>query len=70
MSILQKHRNRKDAHIAAVMENEINPELYLQRERDIRRGKWAECLGIAALILLAFAMLKVWFVAEGFTIQW
>ena len=62
--------DRKHMHIAEVMQNEINPEEYLRREREISRGNIIETVSVLLLIPLAYLIVKLWFAVEGFSIQW
>ena len=40
------------------------------REREIRKGDFIETVSILLLIPLAYLIVKLWFVYEGFSIQW
>lgn len=62
--------DRKHRHIAEVMQNEINPEEYIRREREIRRGNIIASVSVFLLIPLAYLIVKLWFAVEGFSIQW
>ena len=62
--------DRKNRHIAEVMQNEINPEEYLRREREISRGNIIETVSVLLLIPLAYLIVKLWFAIECFSIQW
>ena len=69
-NIFKKINDRKTKHIAEVMQNEINPEEFLRREREIRKGDIIETVSILLLIPLAYLIVKLWFAVEGFSIQW
>ena len=69
-NIFKKFNDRKARHIAKVMQNEINPEEYLRREREIRKGNIIETVSFILLIPLAYLLIRLWFAYEGFSIQW
>lgn len=68
--IFKKFKARKARHIAEVMQNETNPEEFLRREREIRKGNIVEAVSAVILVLLAYFLVKLWFAYEGFSIQW
>ena len=52
-NIFKKFKDRKDRHIAEAMQNEINPEEYLGRERETRKENIVEAVAASLVIPLA-----------------
>lgn len=69
-NIIKKMKDRKAQHVKEVYDTEINPEEYLRREREIRKNKIIEVVSVVFLIFLGYALVKLWFAYEGFSIMW
>ena len=61
----QLHRSAED-----IQRYEINPDHYRKVQREIRNAKIRDAIGFVALFVMGIFMLKLWFVIEGFTVQW
>ena len=69
-NIFKKLKEKRARHIADVYQNEIYPEEYLRREREIRKNNIVEAVSAVLLFILVIFLIKLWFVVEGFSIQW
>ena len=63
-------KERKARHIAEVYRTQIYPEEYLRREREIRKNNIVEAVSAVLSFILVIFLIKLWFVVEGFSIQW
>lgn len=68
--IIKKMTERKARHIKEVYDTEINPEVYLRCEMEIRNKNIKEAISAVVIIFLVCTFVKLWFVCEGFSIQW
>ena len=66
----KRYKERKARHIAEVYQNEIHPEEYLRREREIRRENRKELVYLLILVICAALALELWYAYEGFAVQW
>lgn len=69
-NFFKKLKEKRARHIADVYQNEIYPEEYLRREREIRKNNIVEAVSAVLLFILVIFLIKLWFVVEGFSIQW
>lgn len=69
-NIFKMLKERKARHIAEVYRTQIYPEEYLRREREIRKNNIVEAVSAVVLCALIAFLVKLWFVAEGFSIKW
>lgn len=51
-------------------ESEIHSEEYLRRKREIRKENIIEAVSAILLIPIVYLLIRLWFVCEGFEIQW
>ena len=66
----KRYKERKARHVFEVYQNEIHPEEYLRREREIRRENRKELVYILILVICAALALELWYAYEGFVVKW
>ena len=64
-SYMNQTRSNED-----IQRNEINPAYYRKVQREIRNAKIRDAIGLVALFVMGIFMLKLWYIVEGFTVQW
>ena len=61
----KRYKEWKARHIAEVYQNEIHPEEYLRREREIRRENRKELIYLLILVIYAALALELWYAHKG-----